>query len=149
MNHPLDPYDIRTHLMEQALEEEQRNWVVRAWAILCLVIAGGYFFGFGILIMLFSKTIHPLPFTEADWFANWVISLPTAILLVPGVMGLIVSGHNGTMKLHEHEIAQFEEERKVWHNLPPFGRVLLTISGGALALGLIILALVILSRVLT
>jgi hypothetical protein len=45
------------------------------------------------------------------------------------------------MDLHTHEVAQIKGSPNIWHNLPPFGRVLLAIFGSALALGIIAIVL--------
>ncbi len=143
-----DPHGIRTFLMERALEEEQRNWITRAWATLFLVISGGYIFGFGILLIAFSKIVYPLQFVDAQWFMDWCMPVPAAIFGTLGFMGWIISGKNSTMELHAGEIAQIDGSPNVWDNLPQFGRVLLAIFGSALTLGVVTLVLRIFYKIL-
>jgi hypothetical protein len=132
--------------MDRALEEEKRNWVTRAWATLFLVMAGGYCFGFGILLIVFSEIVYALPFTETAWF-EWVLVVPASILGTFGIMGMIISSKNSTMDLHAHEIAQIDGRPDVWHNLPSSGSILLAIFGSALALGIVAIILRIIYRV--
>jgi hypothetical protein len=144
-----DPHSIRAFLMKDALAEEEKNWKRRAWSVLFLVMAGGYCFGFGILLMVFSKTVYPLPFIEANWFAEWVLPVPASILAAVGIMGRALSSKNTVMELCADERAQIDGSPDVWHNLPPFGRMLLAIFGSALALGIIAIVLRIIYKVVT
>jgi hypothetical protein len=132
-------YDTRAFLMDAALEAEKRNWKARAQATLLLVIAGGYFFGFGVLPVLFSITVHQLPFVETTWFSEWVVPVPTVIVGMLGAMDWVASDKhkNEIMELSEQEIAQIDGSPGVWYNLTLFGRVLLIIFGSALVLGII------------
>lgn len=135
-----DPYDIRPYFMEHALAEERSNRVTRAWAVLFLVLAGGYFFGLSISLVLFSKMVYPLLLVGSSWF-DWVVTLPTSILLVLSGMAWVVSSHNSVMELHPHEREQIKGSPDVWSNLPGFGRVLYVVFGSALVLGVITLVL--------
>ncbi len=144
-----DPYGVREFLLKDALAEEERNRTVKAWSTFLLVMAGGYFLGLGLLLLIFSKLVYPLPFIEQEWYSVWVMSVPTSVLIFAGSFGLLVSNKNSVMDLRPHEIVMIQGHPGAWHNLPRPGKILLAIFGGAMVLGITCLSVRIAYRLLT